>query len=91
MSKKLKYTFHTIILAGSFILMVLFNYDIAFILLFVALLLFVLTDGIFDILGYGGEGESVPIVKKVMGYVIGTMLFAFVLSVLLRILRYLLP
>ena len=86
MSKKLKYTFHTIVLAGSFILLVLFNYDIAFILLFVALLLFVLTDGIFDILGYGGEGESVPIIKKVMGYIIGTILFGFVIGALLRIL-----
>jgi hypothetical protein len=71
--------------------MVLFNYDIAFILLFVALLLMVVTDGIFDILGYGGEGESVPIVKKVMGYLIGTMLFTFVLVVLLKVLRFLVP
>lgn len=91
MNQKLKYTFHTILVAGSFILLVLFDGDIALILLFLALLLLLVTDGIFDILGYGGEGESVPIVKKVMGYVIGTMLFAFVLSVLLRILRYLLP
>ena len=88
MSKKLKYTFHSIILTGSFILMVLVKYDIAFILLFFALLLFVLTDGIFDILGYGSEGEDIPIVKKVLGYIIGTMLFAFVGAILLRILPF---
>ncbi len=58
--------------------------DIAFILLFVAISLLILVDATFDIMGYRDSTKGVPVVKKFFGYIIGTMLLGFFISMLLR-------
>ena len=82
---KHKYIIHLILLAGSLILLTITRGDIAFIFLCAAMVLWIMVDVVFDVLGYSDGSEGVPIIKRFFGYLIGSILFAVLLSMLLRL------
>jgi len=89
-SLKRKYIIHVVLVVISLVLLIITKGDIVFILLFIALILFLLVDMIFDILGYSDSNKSIPVVKRFFGYIIGTIFFMVILIVLQRAINLLL-
>jgi len=85
-----KYLLYFALLMLLTIILWAFNEDIATIIS-VAIIFFIiiLGDILFDILGYfkneTEEAKEIPLTKRIIGYIIGTIIFGFIIGMLLRI------
>ena len=88
LNKKKYFFYFIIIIISSFALWVFTKDNSLVFFLFVLFLLFILGDLLFDSLGYFKDTEDIKkisIAKKILGYIIGTIIFACIIAMLLRI------
>lgn len=88
LSKK-KYLIYCILMVISSALFGILKRDVSSVIFLIALFLFIIiVDLFFDLLGYFKDTEETkktPIGKRILGYIIGTIIFIMVGIILLRI------